>query len=243
MRKDPKIRGDGKSLRRRIRRILAVLATLYPDLTPPLRAQHPFDILIATILSAQCTDAKVNRVLPTLFRRYPDPASLATAPLEKLESILRPLGLFRTKARKIRATAEILCNTWQGQIPSTMEGLLTLPGVGRKTANCVLVHAFHQPGLMCDTHCCRVSRRLGLTEATHPDRIEKDLAQLLPPEEWGSFSLRIIQHGRQICHARNPECDVCPLQSLCESGKEQRTPVRETRQRGMPFAKKFPRRT
>ena len=191
------------------------LARSYPELKVPLRHRNIFELLIAVILSAQCTDEAVNRVTPELFRRYADPDGLAEASSADIEPIIRPLGLFRAKAKSLVKCAQQLADEFGGEVPATMEELTRLAGVGRKTANVILGHAFDIPGIIVDTHCKRVSRRLGLTRQQDPTKIERDLSRLLPAKEWTGFSHRLIIHGRRVCHARNPACDQCALNDLC----------------------------
>jgi endonuclease III len=193
------------------------LARTYPEIRVPLAHRNLFELLVAVILSAQCTDEAVNRVTPKLFRRYPDPESLALASTGEIEQIIRTLGLFRAKARSLKECARQLVEEFSGQVPATMEELTRLAGVGRKTANVILGHAFDKPGIIVDTHCKRLSRRLELTRAEDPEKIEKDLNRLLPPREWTAFSHRLIIHGRVVCHARNPECARCVVNELCPS--------------------------
>ncbi len=202
--------------RERMRRTLQALAREYPDVGCALHFQNAFEILVATILSAQCTDKKVNQVTPELFEKYPDVAAFARARLPTLERLIRPIGLYRNKARNIVAAARMLRDEFAGQVPDELDALTRLPGVGRKTANCVLVNAFGKPGIMCDTHCCRVTRRLGLHQEKDPVKIEFALARLMPEKEWGDFSHRIIVHGRQVCHARKPDCAECVMHKWCE---------------------------
>jgi endonuclease III len=203
----------------RARAIAVRLAGAYPKIVVPLNHRNSFELLVATILSAQCTDEAVNRVTPELFRRYPEPAKLARASTEDLEKIIRTLGLFRAKARSLKSCAQQLVEEFSGKVPGTMEGLTRLAGVGRKTANVILAHAFKRPGIVVDTHCRRVSRRLALTVEQDPIKIERDLSRLLAREEWTGFSHRLIIHGRRICHARKPQCISCPLLDLCPTGR------------------------
>lgn len=193
------------------------LAQAYPELQVPLDYETTFQLLVAVILSAQCTDAAVNKVTPELFRCFPTPSRLADASLAEIESIIRTLGLFRAKARSLKACARRLMEEFKGEVPATMEELTTLPGVGRKTANVILGHAFDSPGIIVDTHCKRLSRRLGLTRSEDPGEIETDLNKLLPAEQWTGFSHRLIIHGRRICHARKPDCKACIIQQFCPS--------------------------
>ncbi len=204
----------------RIRFIINALKKAYPDAECELNYSGAFQLLIATILSAQCTDKKVNLATPALFKRYPTPQALAKAKIEEVEALIRTLGLFRNKAKSIVTCAQMLCETFGGEVPATMEKLVTLPGVGRKTANCVLVNAFGQPGIMADTHCLRLSGRLGLiaeTEAKDPVKVELGLKALVPAREQAAFSHALILHGRRVCHARAPECGICCLRRHCPS--------------------------
>ena len=205
---------------RRARSIAAHLAAAYPQVACPLAHKNTFELLVAVILSAQCTDAAVNKVTPALFGRYPNPAALARAPLSDIESVIRSLGLFRAKARSLKRCAQQLVNEFHGAVPSSMEELTRLAGVGRKTANVIRGHAFDLPGIAVDTHCKRLSRRLGFTRRQEPHKIEQDLSRLLAPEEWTGFSHRLILHGRAVCHARTPKCGKCVLRALCPSRNE-----------------------
>lgn len=193
------------------------LARAYPEVQCPLTHANSFELLIAVILSAQCTDAAVNKVTPELFRRYPTPHILSRASTTDIEALIRALGLFRAKAKALKRCAQQLVGDFGGSVPATMSELTRLAGVGRKTANVILGHAFGTPGIAVDTHCKRVSRRLGLTRQLDPLKIEKDLAKILPPAEWTAFSHRLIVHGRHVCHARKPKCVKCPLSELCPS--------------------------
>ena len=193
------------------------LSQAYREVRVPLDYGTTFQLLVAVILSAQCTDAAVNKVTPELFRRFPTAAGMAEAPLAEIESMIRTLGLFRSKARSLKSCARQLVEQFNGEIPATMEELTTLAGVGRKTANVVLGHAFSLPGIIVDTHCKRVSRRLDLTRSEDPVQIERDLSRLLPAEQWTGFSHRLIIHGRRICHARKPDCKACIIEQLCPS--------------------------
>jgi endonuclease III len=197
--------------------IAARLARTYPELEVPLLHRNTFELLIAVILSAQCTDEAVNRVTPELFRRYPDPETLAQASTADIERIIRTLGLFRAKAKSLKECARQLVEEFGGAVPATMEELTRLAGVGRKTANVILGHAFATPGIIVDTHCKRLSRRLGLTRQEDPTKIERDLSRLLPAKEWTGLSHRLIIHGRRVCYARKPACDRCVLNDLCPS--------------------------
>jgi endonuclease-3 len=197
--------------------IAAHLARLYPEVECPLIHRNTFELLVAVILSAQCTDAAVNKVTPALFCRFPDPISLSRASATEIEPLIRTLGLYRAKAKSLQRCACQLVDEFNGEVPATMEQLTRLSGVGRKTANVILGHAFNTPGIAVDTHCKRLSRRLGLTRQHHPTKIEKDLSRILPPSEWTSFSHRLILHGRRVCYARGPACEKCVVGELCPS--------------------------
>lgn len=195
------------------------LAQEYPDARCALDYDSPLQLLIATVLSAQCTDERVNSVTPELFARYPEAADYAAAQRSDLESILRPLGFQRAKAGHLLGIGEKLVADFQGQVPRTVRELTSLPGVGRKTALVVLGNAFGIPGLTVDTHFSRLMQRLGLTGEKTPVKIERDIAKLVPEEEWTMFSHRVIFHGRQVCHARTPECDACVLRDMCPAAR------------------------
>lgn len=198
--------------------ILIRLKRLYPEAPCTLDYETPVQLLVATILSAQCTDERVNKVTPELFRRFPDASSLATAELAELETLVRSTGFYRNKAKNIQAACRMILTTFEGQVPKRMEDLLQLPGVARKTANVVLAHAYGiNAGVTVDTHVKRLSNRLGLTKHTDPIRIERDLMKLLPQPDWENWSIRLIYHGRAVCMARNPACDRCALANLCPS--------------------------
>lgn len=195
------------------------LAQEYPDARCALDHDSPLQLLIATVLSAQCTDERVNSVTPELFARYPEAADYAAAQRSDLESILRPLGFQRAKAGHLLGIGEKLVADFQGEVPRTVKELISLPGVGRKTALVVLGNAFGIPGLTVDTHFGRLMQRLGLTGESTPVKIERDIAKLVPEEEWTMFSHRVIFHGRQVCHARTPECDACVLWDMCPAAR------------------------
>jgi endonuclease-3 len=202
---------------RRASRITAGLAGLYSEVECPLTHRNNFELLVAVILSAQCTDVAVNKVTPGLFARFPDPIALSGASLADIESHIRTLGLFRAKAKSLKKCAEQLVEEFDGAVPSSMVDLTRLAGVGRKTANVIRGHAFGEPGIAVDTHCRRLSRRLGLTRHQDPLKIELDLARILPTAEWTKFSHRLIIHGRRVCFARKPACRRCTLNHLCPS--------------------------
>ena len=202
-------------LRRRARRIMRELARLYPDSRSALNFENPYQLLVGVILSAQCTDKRVNMVTPALFARYPDAAAFAAADPAELERLIQSTGFFRNKARNIIACCRQLVEEHGGRVPATMEELVRLPGIGRKTANVILGNAFGTPGIPVDTHVGRLSQRMGLTIHTDPVRVERELMALLPRKEWTTFGHRMIYHGRQVCHARKPRCEECALARLC----------------------------
>ncbi|MBD2393488.1 endonuclease III [Cyanobacterium aponinum AL20118] len=198
--------------------ILNILKQLYPTATCSLNYDTPLQLLVATILSAQCTDERVNKVTPALFKRFPDAQSFAQADREEIENLIRSTGFYRNKAKNIQNACIRIVNDFDGKVPQTMTELLTLAGVARKTANVVLAHAFGIiEGVTVDTHVKRLSNRLGLTKHSNPIQIEKDLMKLLPQPEWENFSISIIYHGRAVCNARKPRCPECTLSHLCPS--------------------------
>jgi len=199
----------------RARSIAAALARTYPDAWCALHHRSPWELLVATILSAQCTDAMVNKVTPELFGAYPRADDLAEAPSGRVEQLIKRTGFFRQKTKSIQAVARAVAGQHGGRVPDTMEALTALPGIGRKTANVVLGTAFGQPAIFVDTHVNRLSNRLGLTVESDPVKIERDLQALLPPKSWTAFAHRLIHHGRQVCVARKPRCSVCPLLRWC----------------------------
>jgi len=202
-------------IRSRARKIIRRLAKEYPDAKCALHHEDPLQLLIATILSAQCTDVRVNMVTPDLFARFPDAKSYATADPRALEKAIQSTGFFRNKTRNIIACCKQIVEEHSGQVPWTMEELIRLPGVGRKTANVILGNAFEVPGITVDTHVGRLSRRLGLTRESAPEKVERDLMNILPAKDWTMFSHGMIFHGRQICHARKPRCSKCVLAKVC----------------------------
>ena len=201
----------------RARRIHAILGKEYPEARCELDYDGPFQLLVATVLSAQCTDVRVNQVTPGLFASYPDARAMAAAPRESLGTLIRSTGFFRAKTESLLALSRDLVERFGGDVPGTLDELVTLRGVGRKTANVVLGNAFGVPGLPVDTHVGRLSRRLGLTLNDDPSAVERDLDALLNPKEWTAFSHRLIFHGRRRCFARNPDCGACVLAALCPS--------------------------
>ena len=216
-------RGPGRTKKptapERVSAILDALKRTYPDAVCALNHHNAWELTIATILSAQCTDARVNLVTPELFRRYPTPKAMAAASLPELEALIRTAGFFRMKAKNIKGAATAVTERFGGEIPQTMEEMLELPGVARKTANVVLGSWYEiASGVVVDTHVLRISRRLELTEEATPEKVERDLQQVIPQDQWIDYSHRIIHHGRQICIARKPRCADCTLETLCNSG-------------------------
>jgi endonuclease-3 len=201
--------------RRRAARLQAALAQLYPDAHCSLAHADPYQLWVATVLSAQCTDARVNQVTPALFAAAPDVAALAALPPARLEALIRSTGFFRTKASNLQAAARLLLAEHAGRLPADMAALTALPGVGRKTANVILGNAFGVPGLPVDTHVGRLARRLGLTRAEDPVKVETDLMALFPAPSWTALSHQLIQHGRQVCASRKPRCAACALAVDC----------------------------
>jgi endonuclease III len=214
------VRGAGETrtaLVRRARRVNRRLAETYPDAHCELDFTTPLELLVATVLSAQCTDKRVNLVTPNLFRRFPTAADYAAADRGELESIVASTGFFRAKANSIIGIGQALCDRFGGEVPPRLADLVTLPGVGRKTANVVLGNAFDVPGITVDTHVGRLARRLGWTTEDDPVRVETELGELFPRAEWTPLSHRLIWHGRRCCHAKVPACGACPLAGLCPS--------------------------
>jgi endonuclease-3 len=199
--------------------ILELLDRHYPRAHCTLDFQTPLQLLVATVLSAQCTDERVNQVTPALFRKYPDARACAQAPQEELEEAIRSTGFYRNKAKALQAICRGLVEKFGGQVPPSLEELVKLPGIGRKTANVVLGNAFGIPGIVVDTHLGRVAQRLGLTANQDPVKIEFDLMALVPREKWTAFSHQMIWHGRAICTARKPRCPTCPLLPFCDYGQ------------------------
>lgn len=204
------------SQRERAAQVRKLLEQAYPEARCELNFRNPYELLVATILSAQCTDARVNQVTPAFFARFPDASSLAQASQEELEALIKPTGFYRNKAKALLGMAKALVAEHQGQVPAHMDALVRLPGVGRKTANVVLGTAFGlATGIVVDTHVARVSRRLGLAQSSDPDRIEEELMALFPRESWVGLSHRLILHGRYVCQARKPKCQECVLAGIC----------------------------
>ena len=206
-----------KKRKERVKIIFEVLDPIYTREKTALKYINPFQLLVATILSAQCTDERVNQVTKALFKKYKSPNDYIKAPISELENVIRPTGFFKNKTKSIKGCAQGILELYGGKVPSTMEEMIKLPGVGRKTANVVLGAAFGVPGVVVDTHVKRLAQRLGLTQNHDPDKIEKDLEKLLPDERWRRFSDILIFHGRQICKARKPAHDRCPIFKWCPS--------------------------
>jgi endonuclease-3 len=204
----------------RARETIRLLADEYPGTARELCAldhRNAYELLVATILSAQCTDERVNQVTPAVFGRYPAPTDLAAADRAELETLIKPTGFFHNKARSLTGMAQALIERFDGEVPQSLDELVTIPGVGRKTGNVIRSVAFNLPGLPVDTHVGRLSRRLGLTTQTDPVKVERELNEMVPAAERGTLSLRLILHGRQVCHARRPRCDRCVLAAFCPS--------------------------
>ena len=209
----PKITAEQSSARS----IYRILTKEYPDARCELDFNSPLELLVATVLSAQCTDKRVNAVTPVLFNRFPTVTKLAGAKISEIEKIIYSTGFYRSKAKNIKELANKILKDYGGEVPKTLAQLVTLPGVGRKTANVVLGNAFGIPGLTVDTHFGRLSRRFGWSQETDPVKVENDVAKLIPEKEWTLLSHKLIWHGRRICHSRKPECGICPLEKLCPS--------------------------
>ena len=205
------------ALVRRARKINRVLAETYPDAHCELNFENPYQLLVATVLSAQTTDKRVNLTTPALFAKYPTPEDLAAANPEDVEEILKPTGFFRAKTKSVMGLSAAIRDDFGGEVPRTMEEMVKLPGVGRKTANVVLGNAFGVPGLTVDTHFSRLVKRFRWTDETDPVKIEQAVGELVPRKEWTILSHRLIWHGRRMCHARRPACGVCPVAPLCPS--------------------------
>ncbi|WP_017299428.1 endonuclease III [Nodosilinea nodulosa] len=208
------------STKQRAIEILMRLKRLYPEAPCSLDFDNPLQLMIATMLAAQCTDERVNLVTPALFAAYPDVYAFAQADLEDLERLVKSTGFYRNKAKNIRAACQKIITEFNGEVPARMDDLITLPGVARKTANVVLAHGFGiNAGVTVDTHVKRITKLLGLTQNTDPVKIERDLMKLLPQPDWENWSIRLVYHGRAVCNARNPNCAICELADLCPSAK------------------------
>ncbi|MDH3214836.1 MAG: endonuclease III [Candidatus Krumholzibacteria bacterium] len=205
----------GTDDRRRVGTMIGILGAEYPDAHCMLNFSNAFQLLISTILAAQCTDVMVNRVTETLFQDYPSPQEFVDASPDDIEQAIYKTGFYRNKTKSIKKCCQALIDKHDGQVPSTMEELLALGGVGRKTANCVLGNAFAVPGIVVDTHVKRLAHRMGYTTESNPDKIERDLCEIVPKKEWTHFSHLLADHGRKYCAARKPLCDECPVEHLC----------------------------
>ncbi|MFH1145336.1 MAG: endonuclease III, partial [Candidatus Eisenbacteria bacterium] len=214
-RKDPRTEGPAPE---RVCAILAILKRLYPRPRTALHFADPYQLLVATVLSAQCTDERVNQATPRFFERFPDAAALAAGKPAEIETLIYTTGFFRNKAKNLKAAAHDLVDQHGGHVPGNLPALVALPGIGRKTANVILGNAFGIPGITVDTHVRRVATRLAFTQATDPEKIELDLMEIWPRKEWSRISLRLIAHGRAICAARKPRCGECPLEPHCPAG-------------------------
>ncbi|GAB3192827.1 hypothetical protein GCM10027061_23930 [Nesterenkonia suensis] len=202
---------------RRARKINRVLAETYPYAVAELDFENPFELLVATVLSAQTTDVRVNQVTPSLFARFPDAHAMAVADERELSELIRPTGFYKSKTRALLGLSQALVEEHDGEVPGRLEDLVKLPGVGRKTAFVVLGNAFGTPGLTVDTHFGRLARRLGMTDQEDPVKVERDVAQLFEPKDWTMLSHRLIFHGRRVCHSRRPACGACPIARWCPS--------------------------
>jgi len=205
-----------EDLKKRASAILRILSKEYPDAGCLLRFRSPFELLIATVLAAQCTDARVNEVTPSLFKKYPNAEAFARADIRQLEEDVRPTGFFRNKARSIKACSQALMEKFGGRVPREIEALVSLPGVGRKTANVVRGYAFGLPAIIVDTHFLRLTQRIGLTERSVADQVEMDLRAIVPEKSWTRFSSVISFHGRSVCFARRPKCEACKIRKYCD---------------------------
>jgi len=203
--------------KQRLLQLIQRLQELYPEANCTLEFKNIFELLICTQLSAQSTDARVNLVTPALFDRFPDPQSFAEADVTEIEQLIASVGIYKNKARNIKNCAIMLCEKYNGQVPDTMEDLVELPGTGRKTANLVLGDIFGKPAVVVDTHCMRLSRRIGLTTNETPEKIEYDLKKLIPPEFQLSLCHQLVNHGRLVCTARSPKCEICQVSHLCKT--------------------------
>ena len=213
---------DKKTHQKRVKEIIKILTKVIPDSTIALTFSSPLELLIATILSAQCTDVRVNEVTATLFKKYRSAKDYAQADPSELEQDIRPTGFYRNKAKSIQKCCQALVGRFGGEVPKTLEEMVTLSGVGRKTANVILGNAFGIPGIVVDTHVHRVSQRIGLTKKDDPVKIEFDLMEIVPKEEWTHFSNLLVWHGRRTCVARKPLCDSCAIRKLCDYGSKLR---------------------
>lgn len=217
---DPQSPARHKQIKEQAQAVVRILRSRYPQAVCTLTHQDPWQLLVAAILSAQCTDARVNQITPPLFARYPDAATMADADQQDLEKLIRSCGLFRSKARAIRASSRALMEQHGGKLPSARADLTALPGVGRKIANLILGDAFRIPAIVVDTHCARISQLIGLTNQSSPLKIEQDLAAVLDPADWIDYGHLMVEHGRTLCLARKPRCGICPLAFVCRHARK-----------------------
>jgi endonuclease-3 len=206
-----------KESQKEARAIYKVLTKTYPNIRCELDFKNPLELIVAVILSAQCTDKRINQITPALFKKYKSAKDYARAPLPEIEEFIYSAGFYHAKARHLKGLGVMLLEAFGGEVPATLEELITLPGVGRKTANVVLGHAFNIPGITVDTHFGRLSRRFGWSESKDPVKVEFEVGDLIPQKEWTNLSQRMIWHGRRICHSRQPACGACPVAKLCPS--------------------------
>ena len=219
---------SGEDLKRRVLEIINRLEKELPDAKIALNFSNPLELLVATILAAQCTDERVNQVTRNLFKKYRSAEDYANADINVLEQDIKPTGYYRVKARRIKEVCKVLVEKFNSEVPKTMEGLLSLPGVARKTANIVLTNAYGiNEGIIVDTHVLRLAKRLGLTKSKTRERIEKDLMGIVPKNKWGRFADLLIFHGRRVCKARKPNCEICVLKDLCPSRETPEEPKRD----------------
>ena len=206
--------------KQRAAQCVEILKKVYPDARCSLNSKSAFELLVATRLSAQCTDARVNMVTPALFKRFPTPEEMSKGSYEEVGEYIKSCGLYKTKSKSLVEMSKMLCEKFGGEVPATIEDLTSLPGIGRKTANLILGDIYGKEGYVCDTHCIRITGRLGLTDGSKdPLRVEKQLRTCLPPEKSSDFCHRMVLHGRAVCTARNPHCDACTLRPLCDTGR------------------------
>lgn len=200
--------------------IIEKMIQMYPDAKCSLNFNTPFEMLVAVCLSAQCTDERVNNTTPSIFASFDTPKDFANADLNELENLIRPCGFYKNKAKNLKSAGQTIISKFNGEVPQTMEELITIPGVGRKSANVIMLEAFNNPqGIAVDTHCKRISNRLGFSKETDPSKIEQDLCKLIPKEYWKDVNHTFIWHGRNLCTARSPKCEQCPLQTYCTKWK------------------------
>lgn len=228
-------RKEINTLKENATQVYIKLSQIYPDAHCTLNYHSPFELLIMTILASQCTDERVNQVCQTLFKKLKSPSDYIHIGQKQLETLIRPVGFYRNKAKHIIETCKILIEKYNGEVPKTMDELLSLSGVGRKTANVILGECFKTPGIIVDTHCGRLAKRLGFTQSDNPNKVELDLMKLLPPENWTFFSHLLVFHGRNICHARKPKCNECIICDLCDFYKSQKLHRKEIK----PYDKNY----